>query len=104
MTSRDFCYWLQGFMELRASTPTLEMGLDGNQTHLIRRHLSLVFAHEIDPSMGAADMQAKLDALHQGKHAQGSGGFSGQDQAKVPAQGLATWAQGVRPDGTQVRC
>ncbi len=45
MTSRDYIYWLQGFFEL-----TDVKTLDEKQTDLIKRHLALVFKHEIDPS------------------------------------------------------
>lgn len=45
MTSRDFCYWLQGHLELNpGQVPTKE------QMEIIRRHLAMVFSHEIDPS------------------------------------------------------
>lgn len=44
MTARDFCYWLQGHFELSGVGP-----LTAEQAEMIRRHLSLVFLHEIDP-------------------------------------------------------
>ena len=43
MKSTEFCYWLQGLFEL--GNPTI---LDANQTDLIKRHLAMVFLHEID--------------------------------------------------------
>ena len=46
MTSRDFCFWLQGFFEL-----SNEKFLDEKQTNLVKQHLAMVFVHEIDPSM-----------------------------------------------------
>lgn len=59
MTSRDFAYWLQGFFEIsKAKQITLE------QTEQIKKHLNLVFAHEIDPSMGGKEHQNKLNAIH----------------------------------------
>jgi hypothetical protein len=66
MTSRDFCYWLQGFMELSvASEQTgIHVGLTVEQTRLISRHLNLVFAHEIDPSQGPPFHQAVLNQIH----------------------------------------
>lgn len=80
MTSRDFCYWLQGYFELRAADgvnvePTPEM------LELIERHLALVFIHEIDPSAGPASHQKKLNDVHAveqpasftGGHASGGG-------------------------------
>lgn len=35
-----------------------------NQTELVKRHLALVFKHEIDPSAGPPEHQAELDAIH----------------------------------------
>lgn len=62
MTSRDFAYWLQGFFEVsNAETITKE------QTEVIKRHLNLVFKHEIDPSMGDEKHQQELNAIHNPK-------------------------------------
>jgi len=62
MTSRDFAYWLQGLFEL-ADPKTL----NENQTDLIRRHLALVFIHEIDPSHSDdPEVQKKLQDIHDG--------------------------------------
>lgn len=65
MTSRDFCYWLQGFFELRHPGDP-EQGLSGMQTQALKNHLALVFKHEIDPSAGGSEFQDKLNALHAG--------------------------------------
>ncbi len=62
MTSRDFAYWLQGYFEVSGAT-----AIDAAATDLIKRHLNMVFVHEIDPSMGDAKHQAVLNAVHQGK-------------------------------------
>ena len=59
MTSRDFAYWLQGLFEL--GNPK---ALDENQTDLIKRHLAMVFVHEIDPSAGGPKEQAVLNEIH----------------------------------------
>lgn len=67
MTSRDFCYWLQGFFEINASKAT-HPELDVDQVECIRKHLALVFVHEIDPSAGAPEHQAKLNEVHAPKH------------------------------------
>lgn len=66
MTSRDFCYWLQGFLELREAEPGVNtmQGLNGFQTEAVRKHLALVFKHEIDPSMGGPGHQSALDNIH----------------------------------------
>jgi hypothetical protein len=43
MQSRDFCFWLQGFFEIGGKPGALS----AEQTAMIRRHLDLVFAHEM---------------------------------------------------------
>jgi hypothetical protein len=58
MKSTEFCYWLQGLFEL--ATPTQ---LNAEQTDLIKRHLNMVFVHEIDPSYPTGQQDA-LNALH----------------------------------------
>lgn len=50
MTSRDFAFWLQGFFEL-----TNQKTLDEKQVDMIKKHLNLVFVHEIDPSLDNGD-------------------------------------------------
>jgi hypothetical protein len=60
MTSRDFCYWLQGYFEL--SPPSVALTVE--QVDMVHRHLALVFKHEIDPSQGPAEHQAELNAIH----------------------------------------
>ena len=64
MTSRDFCYWLQGYFEI---TEELKdgRGIGAGPAEMIRRHLSLVFKHEIDPSI--PDPTGELQAIHDGK-------------------------------------
>lgn len=59
MTSRDFCYWLQGYFEMGGKG-----GLTAEQTECIERHLALVFRHEIDPSFGNNEYQKELDKIH----------------------------------------
>jgi len=55
MTSRDFCYWLQGFFEI--NNPTHDLSdvikkkpeiLDGFQLECIENHLKMVFITEGD--------------------------------------------------------
>ncbi len=65
MTSRDFCYWLQGYFEITKSGMESKP-LTVEQCVVVRQHLAMVFKHEIDPSFGDADVQAQLDALHKG--------------------------------------
>lgn len=64
MTSRDFCYWLQGYFEINSVT---DDNLSSEQVQCIRKHLNLVFKHEIDPSAGPPEHQAELNAIHDPK-------------------------------------
>ena len=66
MTSRDFCYWLQGFFEIHGEGAAQLPTLDQDQVRCIKSHLAMVFVHEIDPSMGPPAHQAKLDEIHVG--------------------------------------
>lgn len=59
MTSRDFCYWLQGYFEISGQTT-----IPPERAELIKRHLAMVFAHEIDPSFGGPKEQKKLGEIH----------------------------------------
>lgn len=63
MTSRDFCYWLQGFFELRNASEGSALTTD--QTKMVQSHLNMVFVHEIDPSMGDLDHQEELNEIHE---------------------------------------
>lgn len=73
MTSRDFCYWLQGFFEITNPQP---QELSKLQIAMIRRYLALVFKHEIDPSI--PDPTGELQAIHDGKPTPG----------KIPGDGI----------------
>lgn len=65
MTSRDFCYWLQGFLEISGKSRNPEKpSLDKEQVECVGRHLAMVFKHEIDPSFG--QQQPDLAKVHQG--------------------------------------
>lgn len=76
MTSRDFCYWLQGLFELSPERKTL----NAIQVELIRKHLAMVFIHEIDPSMGDKKHRAELDKAHSTKF---PGGFLGPNLSDI---------------------
>lgn len=60
MTSRDFCYWLQGALELGGIT-----SLDFTRTSILKNHLNMVFVHEIDPSF-PQEQQEALNESHRG--------------------------------------
>jgi hypothetical protein len=62
VTSRDFCFWLQGVFEIGGIK-----SLDVRQAEIVRNHLDMVFAHEIDPSAGTPEHQAELSSLHEGQ-------------------------------------
>lgn len=62
MTSRDFAYWLQGFFEVSEAKT-----LNEAQAEAVKRHLALVFKHEIDPSAGGPAHQAELSHIHNTK-------------------------------------
>ena len=58
MKPTEFCYWLQGYFELREDASP---ALTANQTAVIIKHLQLVFKHEIDPSYANS---AELTKIH----------------------------------------
>lgn len=62
MTSQNFIYWLQGYLEI-ADPKTIT----AKELKMIKAHLQLVFRDEIDPSMGDASHQEALSGLHEGK-------------------------------------
>lgn len=62
MKSVEFCYWLQGLFEVGEPVE-----LNAKQTDLIKRHLAMVFVHEIDASY-PDDQQKALDAAHSGEN------------------------------------
>jgi hypothetical protein len=65
MTARDFCYWLQGYFEVCGANPSpASPGITPPQAACIQRHLSMVFAHEIDPAAGPPEHQQQLNNLH----------------------------------------
>ncbi len=58
MSPQDFCYWLQGYLEV-ANPETVSK----EQLGVIQKHLNMVFLHEIDPKY---PNQEKLDEAHNG--------------------------------------
>lgn len=50
MTSRDFVFWLQGYLEIHGAGPIRE-----DQARLIAAHLDLVFKH--DPAIDRKKME-----------------------------------------------
>lgn len=65
MTSRDFCYWLQGYFEVaEENSGGNTLPLSFTQIDCIKKHLALVFKHEIDPSAGTPSHQEALNDIH----------------------------------------
>lgn len=62
MTSRDFCFWLQGYLEI--TNVDERPALSAKQVDIVQKHLALVFKHEIDPSAGDDKHQAALNDIH----------------------------------------
>lgn len=92
MTARDFAYFLQGLFEIGKPT-----ALDAEQTDLIRRHLAMVFIHEIDPSMGPKEHQEKLNEAH-------AGAPSLSVEKPSPLYGPPEKLGGYGPNGVMYRC
>lgn len=59
ITSRDFAFWLQGYLEVSGVT-----NIGEEQVKTIRNHLNMVFKHEIDPTFGDQEKQAALNKIH----------------------------------------
>ena len=59
MMAVNFVFWLQGFFELSDEKTITEHQID-----CIKKHLNMVFVHEIDPSYGKQDHQDVLNEIH----------------------------------------
>jgi hypothetical protein len=62
ISTQDFCIWLKQFLDTRKA-----QALTPAETAVIRRQLSDVFMHDIDPAMGDARHQATLNRIHRGE-------------------------------------
>ena len=85
MTSRDFCFWLQGYFEISKNK-----SITSDETSIIKNHLNMVFKHEIDPSMGDEKHQIKLNNLHN----------PAKNPSLPPYGGINT----IADDNTLIRC
>jgi hypothetical protein len=61
MKAENFCYWLNGFFELQQDKT---VGITAEQAACIKRHLNMVFMHEIDPSLGTPEYRQELAREH----------------------------------------
>jgi len=59
MNATNFCYFLQGYLELNDPKTITKKELAR-----IKGHLSLAFRDDIDPSMGDQNHQNKLNQIH----------------------------------------
>lgn len=66
MKATEFCYWLQGYFELKSEATKPQSHLTAEQVETIQRHLALVFKHDIDPQAGSAAHQQQLNNIHGG--------------------------------------
>ncbi len=57
MKATEFCYWLQGMFELARPEE-----LNAETTATIKKHLDMVFIHDIDPSYPAHQQKALSEA------------------------------------------
>lgn len=67
MTAVQFCYWLQGYFEVRAASGEPGGSISTKQSEVIQRHLNMVFSHDIDPQAGGPEVQHKLNDIHGSK-------------------------------------
>lgn len=91
MKATEFCYWLQGYFELMGLQPR---GLNPEQEMVVRRHLALVFKHEIDPSYGNLDPKVAQE-IHDGPPSSAGNPDEGKPTAGTPSP----W-----DPGTMLRC
>lgn len=59
MKAENFCYWLQGFMELQSPKTITKEQLDD-----IKAHLRITFKYDIDLSYGDEEHQKRLSNIH----------------------------------------
>lgn len=64
MKATEFCYWLQGMFELSGNSLQT---INAEQLEIIKKHLNMVFIHDIDPSYPASQQQ-QLNEAHNGGH------------------------------------
>ena len=79
MKAVEFCYWLQGYFEIRMDGYPSEHIITNEQAVIIRNHLALVFKHDIDPMAGGSkEYQDELQEIHDGTSTKGK--LGGIDQ------------------------
>lgn len=102
MTAQDFVYWLQGHFELNPDQKQLTPA----QTELVRRHLNMVFFHEIDPSYGDKAHQDKLKALHWPQPTPEEWEKIKEELKRIKKEGLDKTPAGCRHDpfGPKINC
>lgn len=101
-----FCRWLRDVFIIAGTT---QAGWDEHALELIRKRLNAVFEHIIDPSMGDAEHQAKLNSIHKpGEVKETSIDNSVKPGIGFPPMGSMEWValQNEKPtnNNIQVRC
>ena len=68
MKASEFCYWLQGYFEIKKANTgaPVDLSISQKQAEIIMNHLALVFKHDLDPQQGSPEHQAVLQAIHDG--------------------------------------
>lgn len=62
MKATEFCYWLQGYLEI-TFTRKKHLTLTTEQVKVIQKHLNMIFLHDIDKQYPLEE-QEKLNHLH----------------------------------------
>lgn len=62
MKAHEFCFWLQGHFELGDTSG----GLSSEKLEVVKRHLAMVFAHDIDKRDVMPQEAAQLGQIHAG--------------------------------------
>ena len=61
MKASEFCYWLQGYFEISESSfnnnKKNDSRLGSDQVEMIKRHLAMVFVHDLDPKQVEEKLQ-----------------------------------------------
>lgn len=62
MTPDQFCYWLQGFFELRSEGLSPGVGLTTQQIEMIEEHLRLVFKNVTKGGQSDGSLKPKIES------------------------------------------
>lgn len=97
MTSRDFCYWAQGFFEI-SEVSNKNVTLNSNQVELIERHLAMVFEFENHVEQKVIEnKETKLPNIFQSRHNlyANHGTRSCLKNKELSSHDFCIWLQGI---------